>query len=272
MRKILYGFLLLWIGLFLVPVHAANYELEELIPVNVKTTIVTNHFSYRQFYYSYSDEDPKDNHVLFFDKIKNISEDELPISISFALFDANKKNISVINYCASNDNDEDITPVLLKGKEEITYQIRLGKDEVPKGRSLDEVRYIAIMEDNYNCKKETIMDFEGKTVDKVGVVQNNSINGDAQLFLYVVMAVGGFLIFLFLYKVLFTNAYNNMDGEDVRREFIYKNKELKDQREYDAIHNPPPVPEVVKPKTDEVMHQEEEEANKESSDLRDFYK
>ena len=36
----------------IIPVNAANYELKELIPVNVETTIVTKHFSYRGFYYN----------------------------------------------------------------------------------------------------------------------------------------------------------------------------------------------------------------------------
>ena len=66
-----------------------------------------------------------------------------------------------------------------------------------------------------------------------------------------------------------------MDGEDVRQEYSYINKELENKRKYDAIHNPKPKKVKKETKTKEVKYQEETEnnnTNKESSDLHNFYK
>jgi uncharacterized protein YxeA len=51
MKKILYGVLILLIGVITINVKAANYGFKELIPINTKNTLVTNNFSYQQFYY-----------------------------------------------------------------------------------------------------------------------------------------------------------------------------------------------------------------------------
>jgi hypothetical protein len=51
MKKI--KLLLLVILLFsVIDTKAANYEIKELIPVNIETTIVTKNFSYKNFYYN----------------------------------------------------------------------------------------------------------------------------------------------------------------------------------------------------------------------------
>ena len=39
------------------------------------------------------------------------------------------------------------------------------------------------------------------------------------------------LLILFLYKFLFTGAYRNMDGEDMRADFAYINKQKERERE-----------------------------------------
>ena len=51
MKKIITLVVLFITILSIKTVHAANYELKELIPEGIKTTIVTKHFSYRQLYY-----------------------------------------------------------------------------------------------------------------------------------------------------------------------------------------------------------------------------
>ena len=265
-RKVIYLLFLFLFGCSFTSVYAANYEMKELIPLNVKTTITTNKLSYRQFYYSYSDEDSTNNHILYFDSIKNLSDEDLPISITVALFDRNKKNISVVNYC---DSDK------LKGKEEVPFKIQFKNTDVPDDRSLDEVHYYAVWDINENCHTDVVFDFVGRPPEKVGVILDNSVDEKTKLFARIMLLVAGFIVLLFLYKFLFTNSYNNMNGDDVRRGYDDLNDDLKAQREYDAIHNPPPEKEVKKPKTDEVLRQEQEEAakaNQDASDLHNFYK
>ena len=88
MKKIITLITILFITLITTTtVYAANYEIKELIPVGTKTTIVTKYFSYRQFYYE------KTDNKIHFQSIKNISDTEMPVSISIGLFGKNKKNI-----------------------------------------------------------------------------------------------------------------------------------------------------------------------------------
>ena len=89
MKKIIKLLLIICVISIFNNVKAANYELKELIPINTETTIVTNHFSYQSFSYKSKDVDGnnKSSNYIIFKNIKNISDDDLPISISIALFD-----------------------------------------------------------------------------------------------------------------------------------------------------------------------------------------
>ena len=87
--------------------------------------------------------------------------------------------------------------------------------------------------------------------------------------------IGVVLVVGFLYKFLFTGAYRNIDGEDVRQEYTYINKELRKEREKDAKENPPKPKEVKKNKSDEIIEQERIQNEKDlldDSDLHNMYK
>ncbi|MBR2677939.1 MAG: hypothetical protein IKE63_00785 [Bacilli bacterium] len=258
MKKVLYGILIL-IGILTVNVKAANYELKELIPENIKTTIVTNSFSYREFYYNPSTKS------INFKSIKNLSDKELPVSISIALFDENKKNLSVINYC---DRD------MLAANTEKAYTIKLGEEDMPKDHKIDEVKYIAVISDNTSCTTGNFFDYVGQDIDDIGMFKNRTFNTMEERTFLVIGIVIGFVVLLFLYNFMFTSAYQNMDGEDVRIGYKQYNKELEDERKRELKRNPPKPKEKVKVKTDEVIAQEERAKNtdKTSTDLHNLYK
>ena len=91
----------------------------------------------------------------------------------------------------------------------------------------------------------------------------------------VLLVIAAILLALFVYEFLFTSKYRNMDGEDVRQEFAYINKEKKIEREYKARTEPKVEKPVKKNKTDEVRAQEELENSEEkvgNSDLHNMYK
>ena len=74
-----------------------------------------------------------------------------------------------------------------------------------------------------------------------------------------------------LYKMLETPSISGYELEFQKM----LNKELENKRKYDAIHNPKPKKIKKETKTKEVKYQEEIEnnnTNKESSDLHNFYK
>ena len=72
---------LLLLTISIINTKAANYSIRELIPVNIETTIVTDNFSYKSLYYN--------NNYVVFKGIKNLSNEDLPISITIGLFDKN---------------------------------------------------------------------------------------------------------------------------------------------------------------------------------------
>lgn len=244
----------------IISVKAANYNLKELIPVNIKTTIVTENFSYKDFYYN------KDNNSIDFAGIKNLTDNDLPTSISIGLFGNNKKNLSVINYCSKEE--------LLKSKEEKAMSIKIKSEDLPDDIKLEDIKYIAILGDNINCRTSGNGEFIGQTVKEIGMAKNTTLDKQTKFLFQILIVIGAFLITLFLYKFLFTTAYQNIDGDSVRKEYKKYNKQLKKEREEELKKNSLPVKDPKKTKTDEVLKQEEQAKReaKDETDLHNLYK
>lgn len=275
MKKVFYLVLLL-IGLAVVPVKAANYELKELIPVDIKTTIVTNNFSYRDFYYNNNELEAKSlhNNYIIFGNIKNLADKELPVSISVALFDKNKKNLSVINYCSTKDKTSIHAGTVLKPGAEQGYTLEIPKRYLPDKSTVEDIKYFAVLSDNINCNSDISFDYTGYTIKDINMGKNNTLDQDSERLIKIMTGVGIVVLLLFLYNFMFTNAYQNMDGSDVRAGYKKYNKELKRERERELKKNPPKEPEPVKVKSDKVIAQEEAAKNEDKSntDLHNLYK
>ncbi len=235
-------------------VEALNYKQKELIPVGIKTTIAIKSFNYQGIVYQ------KDGNI-YFDNIRNISTEELPISITVGLFDKKEKNIGTVVYCAAEEK--------LASKEEKAYSIPV-KKYLGKGKKLEDIRYIAVIGENTGCSTTGKDDFLGKKVDEIGVLNPNPIDDDVLLFLKVVGAVGVVIILSFLYKFFFTNAYENMDGEDIRKGY----KEWSEENSKKLKAQPKPVKEKIIYKSEEIKKQEEKENTKDKNDtdLHQLYK
>ena len=216
-------------------VNAANYELKELIPKKIETTIVTKHFSYRSFYYD-------GEGYINFKSIKNISDEELPISITIALFGKDKKNVGTIFYCSSENK--------LVAKEEKSFSIPVSKAYLEKGKNVKDIQYISVLDENINCRTEGSDYYIGQTVEEIGQAKNTSIGRNAKIFFIVIGVVGGLILLLFILDYMFTSAYENMDGDDVRIGYRKYNRQLKDERERQLRLHPPKPKEVKKTKTD----------------------
>ena len=275
MKKVLLSLLVL-IGFSILPVNAANYELRELIPVNTETTIVTKNFSYKDFYYNdnKTEAEALHNNFVIFKGIKNLTTEEKPVTISIGIFDKDKKNIGIINYCSSKDKTSVVAGTLLKSKEEKSYVIEVNKKYLADGKTVKDVKYISILSDNINCNTGGTLDSVGRTVEEIGIPKNRTLDSQTQLLLTIMSIIGLVLLVLFLYKFLFTSAFQNFNGDDVRIGYKKYNKELKEQREYEARVNPPKEKEPIKVKTDEQILQEEKAAHEDKSgtDLHNMYK
>ena len=275
MKKLFYLIILL-IGISTINVNAANYELKELIPLDTKTTIVTNNFSYQNFYYNNNDLEAKSlhNNFIIFENVKNLSDKDLPFSISVAVFDKDKKNLSVINYCSTKDKMGVHAGDILKVNEEKTFVLEIPKRYLPDDKDVTDIKYFAVLSDNINCNSNVSLDYVGYTIEDVNMRKNTGLDKDSQLLIIVMSIVGGVLLLLFLYNFLFTNSYRNIDGSDVRAGYKKYNKDLAKEREEELKRNPPKEPEPVKVKTDEVIAQEEAARNEDKSgtDLHNLYK
>lgn len=255
MKKI--KIILLVLTLILIrPVYAANYEIKELIPKDIKTTIVTNNFSYREF----SFEDNK----ISFSSIKNLSDKDLPISISIGLFNEKRRNIGTINYCKDH----------LSANEERQITIDITEAFLGKDYKAYDVKYISVLGDNINCRTTGSDEYLGQTIKQITYGKNNTLDSQTQFLIKILSVVGGILLLIFLYQFLFTKSYQNFDGDDVRQGYKNYNKELKEQREEELRKNPPKPKEKKKIKTDEVLMQEEQAKNEDKSgtDLHNLYK
>ena len=258
-------------------VYASNYELKELIPIDTETTIVTNHFSYQSFYYKTKNkiDNTNSNNYLVFGNIKNISDEDLPISITVALFDKEKKNIGTINYCTATEDNSN-TSQILKSKESTPYTIEVTKDYLGKGKKLKDVKYISVLSENINCRNNTGSDeYIGQTIEEIGIGKNNQIGVEVERLIQLLTLCLLLLIALCIYKFLFTSAYQNMDGTDIRQEYAYINKRLKNKREKELRENPPTEPPKKDNKSDKIRKEEAIEASKEhqeKTDLHNMYK
>ena len=277
MKRIIMFITILVITLVSQNVYAANYNIKELIPVNAHTTIGTNNFRYIDFYYNDNEmeADGLRNNFIIFSKIKNVSDKKKAVTVSIGLFDKDKKNIGTINYCSSKDKTSVVAGTELNPDEEKSYVIEVNKKYLADKKTVKDIEYISILNDNPNCTTGSSLDFVGQTVDEIGQIKNTGLSDDAELLIKILTGIGVVAIIIFVYNFMFSTRYKNFNGEDVRQEYSYINKELEAKRKYDSIHNPTPPKEVKEVKTQEVKAQEEREnsnANKESSDLHNFYK
>lgn len=257
MKRIIKGIIIVLL-LTITKVNAANYELKELIPHGIKTTIVTDNFSYQELSY--------DSGQVTFKNVKNISDEAKPMSISIALFNNEKKNIGTINYCNKDD--------ILNSKEEKSYTISINSKYLAKKNKINDIKYIAILNDNINCRVTGSEEYVDQNIKEIGTAKNTSLNDQAKYLIYIIGGIGIILFALFILKLLFTNSYENFDGDEVRKGYEKYNKQLAEEREHELEVNPPKPKEVKKVKSDEVIKQEEEAQNEDKSgtDLHNLYK
>ena len=231
---------LLLIGFAFINVNAA--DLYELIPVDTPATIETEHFIYQDFYYNNNKmqaEGLSSNHVIF-PAIKNKTKEELPVSISFGVFNKDKKNIGTINYCGTKDEYTFASQKVGPG-ESVSYSIPVMQMNLSDNASIKDVAYIAVFDENMKCDNVgTILD-EGKTIEDM---QKESDNPNAQVdkntkgFIYIVAGAAGVLILFLVLKRLLTGGKTQ---QDLIRE-QYQNVTPHTEPVTEPITTPPTVP------------------------------
>lgn len=241
-------------------VFADNYKIMELIPHDKKVTIRGDIFLYKNIEFK--------NARINIGQIKNISDEDKKITISLAFFDKDKNNITIINYCSSN---EVLAP---KGTKD-NYEISIDVSKLAENKKIKDIKYYAIISENKSCRLGGEKEYTGRKISEINRLGNSELPTGAKLLLNVIKVVVGLLVVLFLYKLLFTSSYDNMNGDDVRNAFKYINKEKAKERNKKTFINKD-IKEDKKPaKSEKILAQEEKENNKEKkgdSDLQNMYK
>ena len=241
MKKLIQIFIILIIVISSKTVYADSYKMMELIPKDKKVTIRGDQLLYK-------DVEFKEGKIVI-GQIKNITDEKKSITISIGLFGEDKRNISIINYCSTEDALE--TNQVIEN-----YQMPIDEEKFNRDKTINDIKYYAII----------------SGINKLG---DNSLPSSVTMLLNIVKYfVIGFII-IFLYKFLFTGSYRNMDGEDMRADYAYINKEKEKERERQRKLNPKKPKTIKQTKSDKVLAQEKEEQekeNKDDSNLHNFYK
>ena len=236
-------------------VKAAHYEVRELIPIEVETTVVTSVFSYKNLMYF-------DGKVQFAG-IKNLTHETHPVTISIGLFNKDKKNIGTINFCSADTLD---------GKEERAYVIRVGEEYLGTTSTIADIKYISILGDNDKCRTSGSTENLGQTVEEIGMAKNGQLDTKASLLVNVMIVLGVIVVGIFLYSALFTKSYQNMDGNQVRKGYNKINKKMRERREAILRNTPPPAPQPITDKPEEIIQKEEQAKMGQETDLHNLYK
>ena len=241
-------------------VYADNYKMMELIPKVKKVTIRGDQLLYKDIEY----QDGK----IVVGQIKNISDEKKSITISIGLFGSDRRNITIINYCSTED--------ALETNEVIeNYQITIDEDKFDKEKTLKDVKYYAIISENKSCRLGGAKEYVGEKINRINRLGDNSLPSSVTMILKIVKYFIIAFVVLFLYKFLFTGSYRNMDGEDMRADYAYINKEKEKERERQRKLNPKKPKTIKQTKSDKVLAQEKaekEKENKDDSSLHNLYK
>ena len=137
---------------------AIESSVYELIPVGSTLDVVTEHFVYNSVRLN--------GNLLEFEAV-NFGSVKAPVSISVALFDENKKNVGMVNYCSTKDYDSSFANTKLAANDWIYYSIVVKDKYFGKKKGLNDVKYISVIGDNAYCKVGGASNYLGKTIEEI---------------------------------------------------------------------------------------------------------
>lgn len=213
MKKILtFLFLIFVFGSNLTIVNALEYKQWDLIAVDTVASVDTENFLYTDFYYK-SSTDVNGYTSIQFSSIKNVSNEKMPISISVGLFDDEKKNIGVINYCSLDDKSSSYSDMLIDAGKETNFSIKIKPGKYNSiDSSLSDVKYITVMDDNKYCKVGGASNFVGLTVDQMkdGVTNKQLEYNESTKQKQGIIKVVGFVLVVGIIYMLFSSIISSL--------------------------------------------------------------
>lgn len=139
-----------------------NVNTNVLYPVNSSFDVETDYFNYKNIYYN------SVNATLNVGEVYNSTHKKVPVSISLALFDSDKKNIGVVNYCSTEDLESDYAFKQLTTNQSTPFYMQvLEKNHVANQKKLVDVAYVAVLSDNKYCKVGGKDNYVGLTIEEI---------------------------------------------------------------------------------------------------------
>ena len=210
MKKLLsFVFLVVFLLSVFIDVDALDYSTKQLISTGDVATIKTDSFAYNNMSYYLNNDTGQ---AMFnFESIVNRTNGTRPISVDILLFDKDKKNIGIVNFCSTNEKYS-LLDTTIKPDQEMNYAVGVLKKHMIAGKSVSDVKYIAILGDNIECKMAGTTEGAGKTVEEMEKTKDDVyVSPNTMIFVYIVAGVIGLGIVLFVVKMLLTGGKSRED-------------------------------------------------------------
>lgn len=170
MKKGLYFILVLFFLFQLVSVNAVENSKLNLISKDSPSSLDTETFSYKNISFS--------NSRFNFESITNNTGKKLPVSINVLLFDKDKENIGFVTYCSEKDLDSEYAQYNLKPKQSTSFYINISKKYFVEGKSISDISYYSILDDNKYCHIGGYDKYKGKSYDQISKDLGSSTSVD----------------------------------------------------------------------------------------------
>ncbi len=147
-------------------VHATDYPVATLIPLQDSATVDTDLFTYTGIHYIPVVEG-KDYGRFVFDSILNKADKSTPVSINILLFDANEKNIGYVAYCTTEDVESDYAHMKLAAGTTTAFHINVSKRYLMDEKASSDVVYYSVLDDNPYCHVGGRDKYQGLTLTEI---------------------------------------------------------------------------------------------------------
>ncbi len=196
MKKIILSFLVISALFFRINVFAEDKSQIELIPINTNGSVDTEKFLYQNISFN--------NNIIKFDSITNKSNVKDFVSINVLLFDKDEKNIGLVSYCSKRDYDSEFAGRELSPNEAIPFSIKVSDKYFVKDKSVNDVSFIAIKDENKYCQIGGYEKYEGLTLKQIesGLVASNLTEEGIALELFSFFKGKGFIIIIIAVLIL----------------------------------------------------------------------
>ena len=186
---------------------AKEYSLMELIPVEETASVSTEIFDYKRF--KYETDIPNETYgVLEFDSVYNKTRFEKPISVSVLLFNEDKINIGLVNYCSTKDLSGEYAQLKVGAKSSTKFTIYIDRNYFTGNYIRSDVKYIAIVDSNEKCYIGEENKYAGLTMADIKVGRVSPDYNKYSIFYYlsfiVNMGIYAFLACLMVIMSIYT--------------------------------------------------------------------